>query len=178
MDKFSRYLLVGAFLSGVLLTALGATMWMKTDYGVASRFFTVPLRIPGKAHYSTWGVVGSAELEPDEWHFHVVFAANRTANVVLSWKMNESILYERTSDMIDEVFNVALPRTSEAWTWDWIIENPHDSALRVDNFTVVHYPIMHPGREVGSVLLSAGIIVVFVVPSIMAYLRRLDMRQK
>jgi hypothetical protein len=153
-------------------------MWIKTDYGVTSRFFTVPLRIPGKAHYSTWGVAGGPELEPYEWHFHIVFSANRTANVVLSWKMNESILYERTSDMIDEVFIVALPRTSVTWTWDWIIENPNDSALRVDNFTVVHYPIMYPGREVGSVLLSTGIIVVFAVPIIMVYLRRLDIRQK
>lgn len=88
-------------------------MWVRTDYGVENRFLTAPLRIPERGYYWTWGVNGDPRVEPDEWHFHVVFTANKTADVVLLWNMNESILFERSSAKIDEGFDVALPKTTE-----------------------------------------------------------------
>jgi hypothetical protein len=179
MNKLSRFIPLGALLLGLTLVSLGVGMWVKTEYGVESRFFTIPLRIPGKSHYSTWGVAGGPPaIEPDEWHFRIIFAANGTAHVILSWNMNERILYERSSAKIDEVFNVTLPRTNEAWTWDWVIENPNNFVLRVENFTVVHYPIIFPERIVGALSIGTGFMVMVAVPIIMIYLRHVNNPRK
>ena len=130
MNRLYRYSLLGVLVLGLVFAAEGAVLWIRTDYGATTRNWITPQsRIPEKGYMWTWGVEGNPRAEPDEWHFHVMFAANRTADIILFWKLNESVLYERSSAQIDESFDVALPRTTESWRWDWLIRNPHDSVL-------------------------------------------------
>ena len=150
-------------------------MWVKTDYGPTHRFYTLnPPRIPEKGYFSTWGYEGTPEVErePDEWNFHVIFTANGTADVILTWNNNESILFERNSANLNETFVVALPRTSEPWRWDWLIRNPKVSTLIIENFTVIHYSITYSERQRGLIALSTGIAVVLFAVAGLVYLRR------
>ena len=112
----------------------------------------------------TWGVAGIASAEPDEWHYDVIFSANSTAEVDLVWNLNQTILFTKSSSMINESFNVNLPRTDSSWRWDWLIKNVGGSVLGVANFTVTHYPIRHPQRSIGSVLLGAGLAIIIAAP--------------
>jgi hypothetical protein len=179
MNRLYRYSLLGVLVLGLVFAAEGAMLWIRTDYGATTRNWITPQsRIPGKGYMWTWGVEGNPRAEPDEWHFHVMFAANRTADIILFWKLNESVLYERSSAQIDESFDVALPRTTESWRWDWLIRNPHDSVLSVENFTVVHYSMKYPERQIGSLVLGSGVIALLAVPIAIAYLRRRDIRRR
>jgi hypothetical protein len=174
MNRLRGYLLLGVLVLEVVLILGGVMMWVRTDYGVTNRFVTNPLRIPEGGYYWTWGVDGEPGVEPDAWHFHVIFDANKTADVVLLWKLNERILWEKNSAKIDEGFDVTLPKTTESWRWDWLIRNPDDSVLGVENFTVIHYPIKYPERQLGSISLAASAIVLLAIPIAKAYLRRRD----
>jgi hypothetical protein len=176
MNRLYRYSLLGVLLLGVVLVAAGTYMWNRTDYGsTIVNWITPSSRIPAKGNMSTWGVAGASATEPDEWHFHVVFSANRTARITLMWNLNETILFEKSAATIDESFNVALPRTAVSWRWDWVIRNPDRSWLGVYNFTVTNYSITHPQRQVGSMALGAGFVAVLIVP--IAFFRHRDVRR-
>jgi hypothetical protein len=172
MKRLRRYFLLGVVILGVLLVADGTTLWVRACYGpVIQNWVNPQSRIPAGGYMWTWGVSGNARSEPDEWHFHVIFAADNAANITLLWKLNERILYHRSSAHIDETFVVALPRASGSWRWDWLVGNPSDSTLTVDNFTVVHYAIEHPERQTGSLLLGSGIIALLSIPFAIVYAR-------
>lgn len=175
MNRLYCYSLLGLFLVGLVCVPEGAMLWIRTDYGATTRNWITPQsRIPAKGYVWTWGVEGNPRAEPDEWHFHVMFAANKSADIILFWKLNESILYERSSAQIDEAFDVALPRTTGSWRWDWLIRNPDDLVLNVENFTVVHCSINYPERQIGSLILGSGVTALLAVPIAIAYLRRRD----
>jgi hypothetical protein len=83
-------------------------------------------------------------------------------------------MYQRSSAHIDETFTVALPKSSGSWRWDWLVGNPSDSMLIVDNFTVIHFAVRYPERQVGSLLLGSGFIALLSVPIAMMYVNQLD----
>jgi hypothetical protein len=167
-----QYSMLSVLLLGVILLSVGALMFTQTKYGPITRFWTGPtIRVPANSITPTWGVGGNATQEPDEWHFEVFFTANRTATIKLVWNLNESLLYEKTSAAINESFSVALPKASGDWRWDWAIHNSQDSALGVQNFTVIHYSIQHPQRQIGILMLSGGIIAVIAASIALVYLR-------
>ncbi len=175
MKPMRRNLLVGVLLLGVLLTTGGMLMWVRTEYGTTFRFIgEKDHRIPGKGYFWTWGYPGYAKDLPDAWHFHVIFSANGTADIVLLWNVNESILFEKSGAKLDLAFDVAIPRTTENWTWDWLITNPNDLAIVVDNLTVIHNQITYPERQLGSVILGAGNATVLGAVVGLVYSRRHD----
>jgi hypothetical protein len=179
MNRLYPYSLLVVLLVALVFAAEGAILWVRTEHGPTTRNWINPeSRIPGKGYMWTWGVEGNPRTEPDEWHFHVMFAANESADIILFWKLNESVLYERRSAQIDESFDVPLPRTNELWRWDWLIRNPHDSVLDVKNFTVVHYSIKYPERQIGILVLGSGVIASLAVPIAIAYQRHRDMRPR
>ena len=158
MNRFFPYLLLGVLLVGVLSIAAGAIMWSKTDYSPTSRFYIIPVHfVPSNGYFWTWGMEGKAGTEPDAWHFHIVFAANETAVVTLLWNSNQTVLFSKSSAKMLENFDVALPRTDESWRWDWLIKNPNDLVLLVENFTIIHYSIKYPERRNGLTLFSVGL---------------------
>jgi hypothetical protein len=166
-------------LLGFFLVAAGANMWNRADHGsTIVNWITPSTRIPAKGNMSTWGVAGAPATEPDEWHFHVVFTANRTAKITLMWNLNETILFEKNAATIDESFTVALPRSTVSWRWDWVIRNPDSSCLGVYNFTVTHYSITYPERQFGLITLGAGLVAVLVVPIVIVFLRQRDIQLK
>jgi hypothetical protein len=170
---------VGIFLLGVVLLAAGANLWNRTDDGgTMINWITPSTRILANGNMPTWGVAGIPASEPDEWHFDVVFSANRTAKIALVWNLNETTLFEKSGTTIDESFNVALPRTTDSWRWDWVIVNPDSSVLRVYNFTVTHYPITYPYRQIGLITLVGGFTVVLATPIAIAFLRHRDILQQ
>jgi hypothetical protein len=178
MNRVYRYSLVGIFLLGVVLLAAGANLWNRMDDGSTMTNWIAPsTRIIGNGNMPTWGVAGIPAAEPDAWHFHVVFSANRTATIALVWNLNETTLFEKSAVTIDESFNVALPRTAVSWRWDWVIMNPDSSVLRVYNFTVTHYPITYPERQLGLITLVGGFTAVLAVPIAVAFLRHRDIRR-
>jgi hypothetical protein len=179
MKRLHRYLLLGVLILELLLVADGTVLWLRAGYGATIRNWINPQsRIPGHGYMRTWGVSGNSRSEPDEWHFHVIFAADKAANVTLLWKVNQRILYQRSSAYIDETFVVALPRTSGSWSWDWLVGNPSDSMLSVENFTVIHYAIMHAERQVGSLLLGSGVLGLLSVPIALIYAKHRDIERR
>jgi len=179
MKLLHRISLLGVLILGVLLLAYGVALWMRADYGPVIRNWINPQsRIPGRGYMWTWGVNGNARSEPDEWHFHVILAADNVANITLLWKLGERVLYHRTSAHLDETFVVALPRASGSWRWDWLVGNPSDSTLTVDNFTVIHYSIEHPERQNGSLFLGSGVIALLSIPIAIVYGRHQDTELK
>ena len=126
----------------------------------------------------TWGVTGIPAAEPDEWHFQVVFSANRTAKIALVWNLNETTLFEKRAATIDESFNVALPRATVSWRWDWVIINPDSSVLQVYNFTVIHYPITYPGRQLGLITLFGGFSALLAAPIAIVFFKLRDIRRE
>lgn len=175
MKRLVRFSLLGLLVFGVVLIVGGAVMWVQpVPEDTIENWITPSSRIPGNGLMMTWGVGGGPMGEPDAWHFHVVFCANSTANIVLLWNLNETTLFEKSSNKLDESFTVALPRTTHSWRWDWAIMNPGDSVLRVENFTVTHYAIRYPERSVGSMALGTGLIAVVAVPILKIHFRRRD----
>jgi hypothetical protein len=174
MRRLHLFVLSGLLLLGVLLAGGGLSLWSKVDRGPVHRFYSLhPPQIPAKGYFSTWGVEGSAGDEPDEWNFYVIFEANTTADIVLTWNVNQSVLFERNSAKLNETFVVALPRTNAPWRWDWVVRNPHDSGLAVENFTVIHYSITYPERSVSLTALGAGIgTMLFAVAALVHITRR------
>lgn len=157
INRFFPYLLLGILLAGALTIAAGVVMWVRTDYGPTSRFYVIPVHfVPSNGFFWTWGVVGNAETEPDAWHFHIVFAANETALVALLWNSNQSVLFSRSSAKMTDTFDVVLPRTDQSWRWDWVIKNPNNLTMLVENFTIIHYSIKYPERQGGVTLISLG----------------------
>ncbi len=140
--------------------------------GVIQNWVSPASTIPGNTYMLTWGVDGSPEKEPDVWHFHVVLVANSTADVLLLWNLNESILYQKSGSKIDETFDVPLPRTNNAWRWDWMIKNPQSSMLGVANFTITHYAIMYPERQNGLIAIGLGLAIIAVAGVSYTYLSR------
>ena len=126
----------------------------------------------------TWGVDGSPTSEPDLWHFRVIFVANDSADVVLLWNLNETVLFEKKSAQINETLDVPLPRTSKLWRWDWLIKNPHESVLRVMNFNVTHYPVRYPERQNGIVAVGVGISILVAASATHVYIKRQDKRPR
>jgi hypothetical protein len=174
MKRLHRFLL-GVAILGVILEAGGTALWLRSENGSVIRNWINPhFKIPPGGYMWTWGVLGNAKSEPDEWHFHVIFAADNVANVTLLWKHHERILYHRSSAEFDETFVVALPKVNGSWTWDWLVGNPGKSTLTVDNFTVIHFSISHPKRQTGTLLLSSGTIALLSIPVVIAYARRQD----
>lgn len=160
MKPLRRYLLLSLIFLGFVLVGRGALLWGRTDSGrVIQNWVTPALAIRGHEYMWTWGVGGIAREEPDLWHFHVDFIANGTAEVFLMWNLNQSILFLRNSSMINETFEVPLPRANGAWRWDWLIMNPHSSVLGVENFIVTHYSVRHPERQNAIVATSTGVFI-------------------
>lgn len=150
-------------------------MWTEADNGVIIQNWITPSSaIPGKAYMWTWGVDGNPRAEPDSWHFRVHFVANNSADVLLLWNLNESILFERNSAKIDETFDIPLPRTNQLWRWDWLIRNPHESVLGVENFTVTHFPVRFPERQNGVVAISVGVSMIIAATAVFVYIKRRD----
>ncbi len=179
MKRLHNYSLVALLLLGLVLVAVGAEMWNNADYGITmTNWITPSLPIAGNGNMWTWGVAGIPTAEPDEWHFHVVFSANRTAKVALVWNLNESTLFEKIAATIDESFTVALPRTNVSWRWDWVIRNTDSSVVRVYNLTVTHYSITYPQRRVGLIALGCGFMAVLAAPIATVFLRRRDIRRQ
>jgi len=158
LNRSFPYLLLGILLVGAASIAVGVTTWSKPEYGQTSRFYTIPGHfVHSNGYFLTWGMEGNAGTEPDAWHFHVAFVANQTAVIALLWSSNQSVLFSRRSANLMETFDVALPKTDESWSWDWMIKNPNNSTLLVENFTIVHYSIKYPERQRGLMLFSAGL---------------------
>jgi len=179
MNRLSFYSIMGIFLLGGVLLAAGANLWNLTDDGnIMTNYITPSLPIAGRGIMPTWGVAGVSSAEPDEWHFQVVFSANRTAKIALVWNLNATTLFEKSGAAIDESFNVALPRSSVSWRWDWVIINPESSVLRVYNFTVTHYPLSFPEREPGLVVLAGGLTFLLAAPIALAFFRRQDIQRR
>lgn len=164
-------------LLGAALGIRGATLWSETNTGTfIQNWITPSSEIPRKSYMWTWGVGSNPQQEPDQWHFHVIFVANDTADVLLLWNLNESVLFQRKSSRIDEVFDVPLPRTTVLWRWDWLIRNPHESGLAVRNFTVFHYPVSFPERQNGVSAITVGVSLVVAACVAMLHFRRADIR--
>jgi len=166
---------------GIVLIGRGAMLYSQTDSSNMIQNWIAPSSfIPGNAYMWTWGVEGSANNEPDLWHFHVMFVANDTAQVLLMWNLNESILFERSSSKIDEIFDARLPRTNQHWRWDWLIRNPHSSGISVENFTVTHYSVRYPERLNGIVAVGTGLFFVIATASLLFYFnrRRIQLNKK
>jgi len=142
-----------------------------------TNWITPSLPIAGNGKMPTWGVAGVPAEEPDEWHFQVVFSANGTGTIALVWNLNATTLFEKSGAAIDESFNVAMPRSSVAWRWDWVIINPDNLVLRVYNFTVRHYPISFPERQPGLVTLVGGLIFTIAASVTIAFFRYRDIRR-
>jgi len=177
MNRFYRYFILGVFLLGVVLLASGASLWNRTDDGgTITNWITPSTRIFANGNMPTWGVAGISAAEPDAWHFQVVFLANRTATIALVWNLNETTLFKKSAATIDESFDVALPRATGSWRWDWVIMNPDSSVLQVYNFTVTHYPITHPKRELGLFISVGGFTAVLAAP--IAFLSYRDIRRR
>ncbi len=182
MNPLRRYSLLLMIAIGSILIGQGVFLWAETRSGGVIRNWVTPASvIPSHQYMWTWGVDGVAKDEsdlPDLWHFHIVFSANDTAEVLLTWNLNQSILFQRNSLRIDETFDVALPRTNGSWRWDWLIKNPHSSALRVDNFTITHYSVRYPERRDGFVAVGTGFFIIFGATAALVYVRRRDSRQR
>ncbi len=156
-DK-TRYVNLSILLLGLILIGRGATLWNEGQSGVVIENWVTPATtIPGHALVLTWGVGGSSPEEPDLWHFHVSFSANETAHVLLVWNLNESVLFERRGMSVNETFDATLPRTQQAWRWDWMIENPESAVLAIQNFTIVHYPIRFTERQNSIAAIGTGL---------------------
>jgi len=152
MNRLHLFALLAILMLGASLIGGGAIMWNRAEYGsTIVNWITPSHHIPNNGYMWTWGVAGIPSDEPDEWHFHVIFSANRTAVITLVWNLNETTLFERRGAAIDESFAVQLPRTNAPWRWDWRISNPNSSVLGVANFTVTHYSIKFPLRHIGSI---------------------------
>jgi len=119
----------------------------------------------------TWGVGGNPNLEPEQWHFQVFFLANDSAEVSLLWNLNETVLFRRSAAQIGETIDVPLPRTTALWRWDWLIHNPHETGLRVLNFSVSHYPFSFPERQNGLVAMVLGVSMILAA-SVLIYFSR------
>ena len=175
--RVRRLLLVALVVLGLALGVRGATMWTETNTGTyIQNWITPSSQIPAKSYMWTWGVGSNPQQEPDMWHFHVVFVANDSADVLLLWNLNESILFERTSAQIDETFDVPLPRTTALWRWDWLIKNPHETGLAVQNFTVSHYPLSFPERQNGIIAIAIGVSLIVAAGVALFYFSRVDTR--
>ncbi len=143
-------------------------LWTQTNTGAVIQNWITPTSIiPGNAYMWTWGVEGTPAQEPDLWHFHVFFVSNDTAEVLLIWNLNQSTLFDRNSSKIDETFDVQLPRTNQPWRWDWLIRNPNNRFLLVENFTVTHYPLRYPERQNGAIAMGVGALLI--ITSIAAF---------
>ena len=176
LRQFSILAIIGV---GLIFLARGVSLWTEAETGVVIQNWITPSSaIPGKAYMWTWGVDGSPRSEPDLWHFHVIFVANDSADVVLLWNLNETVLFEKHSPQIDETLDVPLPRTSKLWRWDWLIKNPHDSVLGVMNFTVTHYPVTYPERQNGIVAVSVGFSMIVAASAAYVYFKRQDRRPR
>ncbi len=179
MKRLHGVLLSGVLLLGAVLVGGGISLWLRADHGPVYRFYSGRLpQIPAGAYLSTWGFRGSPTAEPDEWNFNVIFAANNTADVVLAWNRNQTVLYQKTSANLNETFVVALPRTTSPWSWDWFVRNPHDSTLEIKNFTVIHYSLTYPERKQSVIALGAGTAAVVLAGGALAYFTRRDSRLK
>jgi hypothetical protein len=144
-------------LLGLVFVGRGATLWNESQSGVVIENWVTPATtIPGHALILTWGVEGNPQEEPDLWHFHISFRANGTAHVMLVWNLNESVLFERRASDVNVTFDVPLPRTQQAWRWDWMIENPLPAVLAIGNFSILHYPIRFPERQNAIVAIGVG----------------------
>jgi hypothetical protein len=160
LDK-RRLVILAVLLLGLIFVGRGATLWNEAQSGVVIQNWVTPATIiPGHKFILTWGVDGNAQEEPDLWHFHISFTANETAHVMLVWNLNESVLFERRAANVNLTFEVPLPRTQQAWRWDWKIENPESAILAIGNFTILHYPIRFPERQNAIVAIGAGLAMV------------------
>ena len=174
-----RYAFSAILVLGLVLIAIGAMQWTQEVSGNVIRNWISPSTVvPAKAYKWTWGVGSVPQSEPDSWHFQVIFTANNSAQVSLLWNLNQSILFERNSSKINETFDVSLPRANQAWRWDWLIENPHKTALGVQNFTIIHYPITYPQRQNGTVAIVVGLFVFVAASLAMFYFRNQDKLRK
>lgn len=154
-------------------------MWTQLETGVVIQNWITPtFAIPAKAYMWTWGVGESAQMEPDFWHFHLLFEANDTAIIRLLWNLNQSVLFQKNAAHVDETLDLSLPRTAEVWRWDWLIENPHTTGLRVDNFTVTHYPFSYPERRNGTIAIGAGIFMIAAASLLVVYLKGHNTQRK
>lgn len=162
---------------GLAFGVRGISLWNEMDTGVFIQNWVTPSsEIPRSAYMWTWGVGGNPNLEPDLWHFQVFFLANDSADVLLVWNLNESVLFERTAAQIEETFDVPLPRTTELWRWDWLIRNPHQTGLRIQNFSVSHYPFSFPERQNGLIAIVLGVSMIVAASCALVYVRRVDTR--
>jgi len=179
LRKLRQFSLLAVIVLGLIFAVRGVALWTEVDTGVhIQNWITPSSAIPGKAYMWTWGVSGNPKSEPDLWHFHVVFVANDSADVLLLWNLNESVLFVRNSARIDETFDVPLPRTSKLWRWDWLIRNPHETTLGVENFTVTHYPLSFPERQNGAMAIAVGISIIAASTAAFVYFKRPGMRPK
>ena len=175
MKPILRYSVLFMIIIGLTLVGQGVSLWAKTEVGAVIRNWIAPSsNIYGHENMWTWGVDGVAGDEPDLWHFHVFFVANDTGEVLLVWNLNQSTLFGRNSSRIDATFEIPLPRTNQSWRWDWLVKNPYASTLRVENFTVTHYPIRHLERVKGLVLVGVGLSMLLATPAMLLYFKRRD----
>lgn len=162
-----------------MVVAVGISLWTKAENGVIIQNWVAPSHpIPRGGSMWTWGVGGTSKSEPAAWHFQVLFDANASADVSLLWNLNESVLFERRSSHIDETFELSLPRTSNPWRWDWLVRNEQGSGLRVENFTVTHYPVSFPERQNGAIAIGTGTSIIIAAIVTLAISRRRDTRQR
>jgi hypothetical protein len=179
MKSRRLYLFAVTLTLGLLLAGRGIWLWSEVYTGDVIRNWIAPSTvIPENAGKWAWGVGGDSGEEPDQWHFQVFFEANHTANVLLMWNLNQSVLFARNSSKIDESFAVALPVSREAWRWDWLIRNPNSTILNVYNFTVTHYSISFPERQNGFIAIAAGSITSVVAGIAIVYLNHRDSQRK
>jgi hypothetical protein len=174
-----RYILFVMVVLGLLLASRGVWLWSEVDTGTVIQNWIVPSSvIPGNAGKWTWGVGGDPGQEPNQWHFHVFFQANQTANVLLVWNLNQSVLFARNSSSMDESFDVVLPVSHEPWRWDWLIRNPYATALEVYNFTISHYSVRFPERQNGVIAIGVGAVIALVAGITLVYFERRGIRRR
>jgi hypothetical protein len=172
MAARAYYLLVALLILGLLVSSSGTLLWEEFQAGTLIVNYVPPASpIPAHSYVLTWGVGGLSSAEPDLWHFHVFFTANETGQVLLIWNLNQSILFERQGSNLNETFDMPLPRTLQSWRWDWMIRNTNDLVLKIENFTVAHYPVQFPNRQKGLILILVGASIVIVAITTIVYLR-------
>lgn len=177
MSPLRDYSIILVIVLGFIFAGRGAMLWTETSSGgVTQNWITPASAIPAHAYMWTWGIDGDPKEEPDLWHFHVIFSANDTAEVLLLWNLNQSILFQRNSSRIDETFETALPRTNQPWRWDWLIRNPHGSALGVDNFTITHFSVRYSERQNGGTAIGTGLFLIVAAAIAFVYFSRRDSR--
>jgi len=162
-------------LLGTVFLTRGTMLWVQAETGVVIQNWITPTTtIPPDAWKWTWGVGATASQEPDAWHFKVFFRANDTAQVLLLWNLNETVLFSREALQVDETFDIQLPKTGQDWRWDWLIKNLNPTTLTVYNFTVMHYPIRYPERTNGLAAVVVGVGLLVIAGALVVNSRRRD----